>query len=744
MTQIQLRRGTAAQWTAANPVLAAGEVGVETDTVRFKIGTGSTAWETLPYVENVGGAAVGDTVVQASTSSAFPGTGSADKLYVAKDTGDVYRWTGSAYQRISERVAASGVTDSTSIGRSLMTAASTSAARTAISAAQTRAGWYDVRDYGAVGNGTTDDTAAIQAAIDATVATKGGTVFFPPGRFKLTSALDLGTFSRNFLTLQGSGAGDMFGANDLSGTTTLVQTSTTADGLSCYGTLGLTINDLRVAGPKSGSGIGVRLSGYGAASFNVQMSNVLVEYFGGTGIIINSGPCVSSFRNVLSMHNLGHGWEVNGTSNSFISCWGGGNKNHGWKISSAYSTWIGCASDGNGLDGWFFGPSNQAINLSGCGAEYNNRDAFHCESYPEYQFLIGFRNCSAIGNRHHGWDIRGRSTAVTIEDCWENAVITYPIVSATANGTTVAVTAQKHLSTIAVGDKITLDGMTPSGFNGTWTVTAVSPDTGVYTLGCTVAGPITTAGNITHWKTVLSATGTGSVVTITVPGDVHWVPGDKIFMDGVNPSAYNGEHTVSAVSKSGVNTTISCSSTATGTTVGTTGYVRAYTNSVVTAAPAITTTRQIYGNSPASYAGYRDTVWGLDSNQFPTLMRGDGGTNRVYSFPESGGILALENLRVNAQTGTSYTLALADAASVVTLSNSSAITATVPTNASVAFPIGTRIRLSQIGSGQVTITPDSGVTVNSAAGLKTSAQYAVAELVKTGTNTWLASGGLTT
>jgi hypothetical protein len=47
--QIQLRRGTAAQWTAANSILAQGEMGVETDTGQFKIGNGSTAWNSLAY-----------------------------------------------------------------------------------------------------------------------------------------------------------------------------------------------------------------------------------------------------------------------------------------------------------------------------------------------------------------------------------------------------------------------------------------------------------------------------------------------------------------------------------------------------------------------------------------------------------------------------------------------------------------------------------------------------------------------
>jgi hypothetical protein len=48
-TQIQLRRGTAAQWTSANPTLAAGEVGIETDTRKTKYGDGTTAWSGLSY-----------------------------------------------------------------------------------------------------------------------------------------------------------------------------------------------------------------------------------------------------------------------------------------------------------------------------------------------------------------------------------------------------------------------------------------------------------------------------------------------------------------------------------------------------------------------------------------------------------------------------------------------------------------------------------------------------------------------
>jgi hypothetical protein len=53
--QIQLRRGTEAEWTTADPILAEGEFGFETDTGLFKLGDGSTSWVTLDYAGGGGG-----------------------------------------------------------------------------------------------------------------------------------------------------------------------------------------------------------------------------------------------------------------------------------------------------------------------------------------------------------------------------------------------------------------------------------------------------------------------------------------------------------------------------------------------------------------------------------------------------------------------------------------------------------------------------------------------------------------
>lgn len=71
MTRRQERRGTAAQWTAANPILAAAEWGVETDTGQAKLGDGVTHWNALAYA--VAGSAAAIAVDTTSLGDAMAG-----------------------------------------------------------------------------------------------------------------------------------------------------------------------------------------------------------------------------------------------------------------------------------------------------------------------------------------------------------------------------------------------------------------------------------------------------------------------------------------------------------------------------------------------------------------------------------------------------------------------------------------------------------------------------------------------
>ena len=107
---------------------------------------------------------------------------------------------------------------------------------------------------------------------------------------------------------------------------------------------------------------------------------------------------------------------------------------------------------------------------------------------------------------------------------------------------------------------------------------------------------------------------------------------------------------------------------------------------------------------------------------------------------------ARQNLTLNAQTGTTYTLVLTDNGRLVTLSNAAAITLTVPTNASVAYATGAVINIQQIGAGQVTIQGAAGVTITSTGATattpKTRAQYSAASIIKTDTDSWTVIGDI--
>ena len=124
--------------------------------------------------------------------------------------------------------------------------------------------------------------------------------------------------------------------------------------------------------------------------------------------------------------------------------------------------------------------------------------------------------------------------------------------------------------------------------------------------------------------------------------------------------------------------------------------------------------------------------------------------DRTITLPDATGtVLTSGNpndniLTINAQTGTTYTLVLTDGGKMITSSNGSAQTITVPPNSSVAFPVGTQIIVQNLGSANATLAQGSGVTIQSKDSNKEiDGQYASAALIKTATDTWSLIGALT-
>ena len=84
---VQQRRDTASNWSTENPVLLDGEIGIETDTLKAKIGDGTTAWNSLSYAFG-GSGGVGMTITELAT-----GTSTVDKLVSAKLLDGYYNGT---------------------------------------------------------------------------------------------------------------------------------------------------------------------------------------------------------------------------------------------------------------------------------------------------------------------------------------------------------------------------------------------------------------------------------------------------------------------------------------------------------------------------------------------------------------------------------------------------------------------------------------------------------------------------
>ncbi len=124
--------------------------------------------------------------------------------------------------------------------------------------------------------------------------------------------------------------------------------------------------------------------------------------------------------------------------------------------------------------------------------------------------------------------------------------------------------------------------------------------------------------------------------------------------------------------------------------------------------------------------------------------KGDTGERGAQGPPGPNGVIPKIPILTPTFTTNNYTLVLTDEECELELSNGgTAGTLVIPLNSSVAFAIGTQILLRQTGTGAITVTAISGVTLQSRSSLvQFTGQYGMASLVKVAINTWALSGDL--
>lgn len=208
--------------------------------------------------------------------------------------------------------------------------------------------------WGTVDNtGVADSTAGLNACL-AAAATAGAAVQMPPGTYKISGPLNIATGQ----VINGSGENS----------TIIQQTSTTADTLTATNQRYITIRDLQLTGPATGTGRGIAFLFTTTALAGINCTNMIVKNFGGDGVHLET-PIVSNLLKIRSEGNGGHGFYVNGgTSCGFKVCYANACIGNGYELDALnYSQLDSCAAD-NCAIGYSVNGSS-AIVMNGCGAE---------------------------------------------------------------------------------------------------------------------------------------------------------------------------------------------------------------------------------------------------------------------------------------------------------------------------------------------------------------------------------------
>ena len=235
------------------------------------------------------------------------------------------------------------------------------------------------------------------------------------------------------------------------------------------------------------------------------------------------------------------------------------------------------------------------------------------------------------------------------------------------------------------------------------------------------------------------ATGTGGALM----GGIVLTPGD-IFTVALDPDTVNEEIVYITAQSSDTFTIVRAQA-------GTSGTIHAAGATVRHVLSSADLTYFRVGVETADAAIPKSTVTTkgdiLAASAASTPVRVAVGTNGQYLTADSTATAGVSwstpfspNVSINAQTGTTYTLVSTDVNKLVTCSNSSDITVTVPNG---VFSVGSVINVVQLGAGQVSFASDGTTVLRYNPGVKLRAQYSMVTLICIATNTFLLAGDLT-
>lgn len=268
---------------------------------------------------------------------------------------------------------------------------------------------YNVKAFGAVGNGTTDDTAAIQAAVDAAQAAGGGTVWFPKATYKLVGS-PVKLYSGSGASLVGYSNISLMGSGSI-----ITQTSTGIDVIKC-------LNDVA----------------FGAKSENNSIKNLTLSF---TGTATNSGNGLY-LAQVTAGGPIFKRWHV---ENVFVAdCQGSGK--YGFNIEGMEASTFARCKTSLCSNGYFVNGSGQGNFTTGT----NSTTFLNCYAYMGANGVNGFRIVEATYCSFEAcgtlWTANSTGCAYLMECC--NS-LTFTSCGFELDGT----------ATLAVGYKVTVNSL---------------------------------------------------------------------------------------------------------------------------------------------------------------------------------------------------------------------------------------------------------------------------------------------
>lgn len=432
--------------------------------------------------------------------------------------------------------------------------------------------FISVKDFGAVGDGVTDDTAAIQSAYDFLVSQGGGTLRLPSGIYKCNSSIIFtGTDTdQNSAKIFIRGDGNLSTILDFS-TSTVGSDGVQITGAGRINLQGFTVKDAKNYGINVNAG-----QNPGDATYvsRFTLRDIVVTGSTSHGIRL-ANAYMGLLENIESRNNGGDGFHFAGnhTSITVIRCWGGGdgvypdggNSGIGWFINGMiYSKFIGCAADWNTGSGYKIYNCN-SVSFDNCGSESNGGEGFFVESSTQFSTgspvtginAVSFNGCLGYNNSKSGINkyanLLGAVTAdstpasIAINNC-ADILAGGQTTSLVLNGTSGTITlfdksnklsgSYVHTGTVVVGNYLTAsastaaassltNGIANNAGNPAITLTLSAGDWDVWGTAVFVAAATTSITNITAGISTASAT-FGAVTSFISQRGAAYVPAGNV------------------------------------------------------------------------------------------------------------------------------------------------------------------------------------------------------------------------